>query len=323
VGVLAEGAYSYAVAATDAAGNTGVSSDALVFTVDITPPLAPTGLADAAISAGVVDQAHDTSSQTLTGYAEAGATVTIDDKGTLLDTTTADPTTGYWSYVLGVLKGGAHSLTATATDAAGNTGPASQALAFTVDLPAQAPAVTDVIYSPATRLTTIYGTADVGAVVTVFDGSKTIGAAVPNAQGVWSLTLNLSANSIHQLTESASDTGASTGTAFYTNAANNKLVGGAGDDVLIGRPNDTLTGGGGQDHFVFNPGFGKETISDFAPGTGDQIWFDHSLFGSFAAVMAAAKSSGGATVITLDASDSVTLKGVLPGALSDHDFFFF
>jgi Ca2+-binding RTX toxin-like protein len=34
-------------------------------------------------------------------------------------------------------------------------------------------------------------------------------------------------------------------------------------DVLIGRPNDSLTGGGGSDTFVFNPNFGNETIKDF------------------------------------------------------------
>ncbi|MCO6763487.1 hypothetical protein KQH43_30810, partial [Streptomyces sp. EL5] len=54
-----------------------------------------------------------------------------------LGQTTADGT-GAWAYTLGTLADGAHSLTATATDAAGNTGAASSALAFTVDT--QAPA---------------------------------------------------------------------------------------------------------------------------------------------------------------------------------------
>jgi Ca2+-binding RTX toxin-like protein len=116
--------------------------------------------------------------------------------------------------------------------------------------------------------------------------------------------------------------GSSTGVAFYTNAANNKLIGGSGDDVLVGRPGDALTGGGGEDHFVFNPSFGKETITDFAPAT-DQIWFDHSLFGSFSSIMAHAKLSGGDTVITFDGGDVLTLKGVLPSALSSQDFVFF
>ena len=40
---------------------------------------------------------------------------------------------GAWSYTTAALTNGAHSLTATATDAAGNTGVASTALAVTID----------------------------------------------------------------------------------------------------------------------------------------------------------------------------------------------
>jgi len=75
-----------------------------------------------------------------TGTAEAGSLVAVYDGTTKLGTVTADPS-GAWSYALGQLGDGAHSLTATATDAAGNTGDASAALSFTVDtLPPAAPA---------------------------------------------------------------------------------------------------------------------------------------------------------------------------------------
>ena len=40
---------------------------------------------------------------------------------------------GAWSYTTAALANGGHSLTATATDAAGNTGLASTALAVTID----------------------------------------------------------------------------------------------------------------------------------------------------------------------------------------------
>ena len=40
---------------------------------------------------------------------------------------------GAWSYTTAALANGAHSLTATATDAAGNTGAASAALSVTID----------------------------------------------------------------------------------------------------------------------------------------------------------------------------------------------
>ena len=55
------------------------------------------------------------------------------DGATLLDSVTADGT-GAWSYTTTALANGAHSLTATATDAAGNTGVTSSVLEVAVNL---------------------------------------------------------------------------------------------------------------------------------------------------------------------------------------------
>ena len=63
---------------------------------------------------------------TLTGTAEANSTVKVYDGATLLGSATANGS-GAWSYTTAALANGAHSLTATATDAAGNTGVASSA----------------------------------------------------------------------------------------------------------------------------------------------------------------------------------------------------
>ena len=79
-----------------------------------------------------MNAANDTAAQALTGTAEAGATVSVYDGTALLGTVTAG-SDGAWSYALGALADGSHSLTATATDVAGNTGAASSALAFIVD----------------------------------------------------------------------------------------------------------------------------------------------------------------------------------------------
>ena len=73
-----------------------------------------------------------TNTLTLTGTAEANATVKVYDGATLLGSAVANGS-GAWSYTTAALANGAHSLTATATDAAGNTGAASAALAVTVD----------------------------------------------------------------------------------------------------------------------------------------------------------------------------------------------
>ena len=51
--------------------------------------------------------------------------------------------------------------------------------------------------------------------------------------------------------------------------------------------NDTMTGGSNTETFVFNPSFGRDTVTDFiATGaTHDVIQFDHTLFATYAQVM--------------------------------------
>src|SRR4051794_4108696 len=103
-----------------------ITSDALV------GPATPTDLADAAIVGGYVNNARDTAAQTLTGLADTGIAVKVYDGATLLGTTLAGAD-GSWSYTLGRLLDGGHSLTATALDADGHLSAASAALVFKVD----------------------------------------------------------------------------------------------------------------------------------------------------------------------------------------------
>ena len=107
--------------------------------------------------------------------------------------------------------------------------------------------------------------------------------------------------------------------------------GGAGNDVIIGsqfndvlrggRGADTITGGAGDDTlsggteidtFIFNAGFGKDTITDFTAGIGvkDVIQFDHTVFADFNAVLAAAVQVGANVEIHLDADNVLTLNNV-------------
>ena len=92
--------------------------------------------------------------------------------------------------------------------------------------------------------------------------------------------------------------------------------------MLIGAPGDTLTGGGGSNTFVFNPGFGKETIKGFTAGQ-DVIAFDHTLFTSPSQVLNQAHDSKAGAVIVVDAHDTVTLIGVHVAQLQSSDFHLF
>ncbi len=206
---LADGNHSLTATATDAAGNAGTRSSALAFTVDTAPPAAPASLADAAIVNGYVNAANDTSAQTLTGISEADATINVYDGSAFLGTVTADDV-GAWSYGLGVLANGSHSLTATATDAAGNTSAASDATAFTVDTVAPSPVLVSVATSGSGL--TLAGTSEAGSTVNVYDGATLVGSAVATANGTWTLSASQLNSSVHDFSLQATDLAGNTGT---------------------------------------------------------------------------------------------------------------
>ena len=97
-----------------------------------------------------------------------------------------------WSYTTAVLPNGGHSLTATATDAAGNTGVASSALNVTIDTAAPvAPSITSfstdsgVVGDGITNdnTLTLTGTAEAGSTVKVYDGATLLGSALASGTG--------------------------------------------------------------------------------------------------------------------------------------------
>src|SRR5258706_9223335 len=95
----------------------------------------PTGLAlDATTDSGTLGDGITSFAQVkIDGTAEPGSRVTLYDTNgtTVLASGTADATTGVFGITTSALANGTHSITATATDAAGNTGPASTAYAVT------------------------------------------------------------------------------------------------------------------------------------------------------------------------------------------------
>src|SRR4029077_19429282 len=190
-------AHSYTVTATDAAGNVSQPSAALNFTVDTTPPATSATPTDSAVVNGYVNAANDTAAQALTGTTENGSTVTIYDKGAQVATTTANATTGAWSFGIGTLAdASAHSYTVTTTDAAGNVSQPSAALNFTVDTtpPATPATPTDsavvngyVNAANDTAAQALTGTTENGGTVTIYDKGAQVATTTANATtGAWS-----------------------------------------------------------------------------------------------------------------------------------------
>jgi hypothetical protein len=196
---LAAGAYAITAKAIDAAGNESAASDPLTVTVDTTA-VPPSGLRLAAgDDTGSSDSDNITnkdSGLTITGTAEAGATVQFFNDATPLGTTTADATTGVFNFVVPqTLEEGEHSITATATDAAGNVSDAS-ALVITVDMTAPAdpaiisPIAVDNIINAAEKTAgvAISGTAPSSTTVEVRIGGGTAQSVTSNGSGNWSTT---------------------------------------------------------------------------------------------------------------------------------------
>ena len=82
-----------------------------------------------------------------------------------------------------------------------------------------------------------------------------------------------------------------------------------------------MIGGNGNDTFVFEPGFGQDTVANVHTSNG-VLQFNLALFNNFASTMADAKQLGTSTVITVDANDSVTLQNVNMNSLTAPNFHF-
>ena len=103
------------------------------------------------------------------------------------------------------------------------------------------------------------------------------------------------------------------------NALDNIITGSAGDDTLDGGGgNDVLIGGAGADAFVLAHGNGNDAIVDFTPGT-DTLHLQGYVFGSFAAVRAAATQAGADTRIALGGGDALVLRNTQAASLTARD----
>jgi Ca2+-binding RTX toxin-like protein len=117
-------------------------------------------------------------------------------------------------------------------------------------------------------------------------------------------------------------------------AGANRLTAGDGNDIVSGmggndyifggQGNDRMTGGADADVFVFELGFGNDTITDFWAGAGrtDRMWFQsNGTINPATASWHAADTAAGA-MITVDGHGSVTLTGVTLAQLHADDFIF-
>ena len=233
------------MARVENAGGVAGKTSLHAYTLDQTAPLAPTlSQLTATVTAGI---------------AEANSTVTVFDGALVLGSAVADAN-GMWSLPT-ILTSGSHTISATATDLAGNVSEASPIAKAIVGTSGN-----DRLSPSGGTFTLLGGTGndtyvidDAGDVVreAVGEGTDTVRASVSYTLGADAEVEFLRANA------------GSTGLTLTGNAFSHVIVGNAGDDTLVGGAgDDTLNGGGGDDSL--DGGTGADTM---AGGDGNDLYY--------------------------------------------------
>lgn len=266
---LADGTHNVSATQTDAAGNVSPAADPVTFVVDTEDPDAPT------ITAPTDGATLGDATPTVSGTGEAGATVTVVVDGTAVGTTVVNPD-GTWTFPVpdgAALSDGAHVITATQTDLAGNTSAASDPVGVVVDTTITAP----VILGPGDQSTvpvlpTFSGTGEPGAtvVVTVTGGpyiGQAVGQAVVAADGTWSVVSSVylpdnTYTAVATQTDGAGNTASSNPVTFTTDGTPPAAptITGPADGASVPDSTPTVTGTG-------EPGAVVTVVVDGAPLT--------------------------------------------------------
>ncbi|MCD2514913.1 Ig-like domain-containing protein [Massilia sp. G4R7] len=231
---VAAGAYQ------DIAGNNGGAANTPSIVIDTLAPAAPavpdlaaaSDSGDPDIANANTDNVTNVAMPTFggaAGSAEAGAMIRVYDGAALIATTTALGN-GSWSVDSSVaLAEGQHTITAIATDAAGNASAASGALTLTIDLtPPGVPAVPDLAATSDSGASAVdnltnaatptfggaAGSVEGGAIVKLYDtDGSVIASTVANGDGSWSVASTALADGAHAISARAIDVAGNVGAA--------------------------------------------------------------------------------------------------------------
>lgn len=180
---LGDGAHTVTARAQDTGASWSAFSGPVTFTVDTVPPVAPAIVSPPA--GAVVPFAN----VTVEGNAEPGARVSVSISTGGAPMVAAADAAGNWEFTRHFADA-PHTLTAVATDAAGNASPPSAAITFRVDtLTPAAPALDTPGHGATVRPHNLLvsGRAEPGAQVAVSEG-VVIGTTTASTAGTWSIT---------------------------------------------------------------------------------------------------------------------------------------
>ncbi|MTD38484.1 hypothetical protein GIX45_07570 [Erwinia sp. CPCC 100877] len=227
---LTEGSHRFTATATDVVGNTSAQSPAWNVTVDTLAPNSPviTSVVDDvnAITGNIANGGLTNDTRpTLNGTAEPNSVLTVYVDGNKAGSTTVSAN-GTWSFTPSAnLANGSHTLTATATDKAGNISEQSPAWTVMVDSVApNMPVITsgfDDVGSVIGTITNggvtddkrpqIQGTAEANSVVTVYVDGHVAGSTTTSYDGTWTFTPATDlTEGLHRFTATATDAAGNT-----------------------------------------------------------------------------------------------------------------
>ena len=218
VTLLTDGTHNFTTKATDGAGNIGPVSNTLSVKIDTAAPAAPVINTIGSDTGVQGDKLTADNTLTVAGTAEPGSVVSVIVDGQPVGTVVADAN-GAWTFTTLPLGDGNHSITATATDAAGNTGPQAAPASMAIDTTFPAiPSITGIGpdtgvqgdgLTSATALT-VTGNAEPGSTVTLYADGVVVGTATANAQGVFSIPTGTLTSGAHTFVTTATDAAGNT-----------------------------------------------------------------------------------------------------------------
>ncbi|WP_338125316.1 Ig-like domain-containing protein [Pseudomonas nitroreducens] len=275
--------------ATDAAGNDGSATTATY--TDTSLPQAP--VLDALVN-------NADGSVTVSGSAEAGSTVTV----TYPDGTTGSAIAGSDGRFSVTSPVGQPSgeVSASATDLAGNAGPAATA-DFTDTTAPAAPSVNIAVNADGGL--TVTGTAEVGSTVTVTFPSGTTGTATAGPDGSYSVTTHVP-QSTGEVSAAATDAAGNTGASASADYADSTAP--LAPSVLVNANADgTLVVSGSAEA-------GSQVTVTFPDGSQQTVTANAA--GSYSATSAAAQGSGEVSAVATDAASNSSDSGSAHYALA-------
>ncbi|MAL97070.1 MAG: hypothetical protein CL583_01345 [Alteromonadaceae bacterium] len=196
---LPDGDYDYSAVVTDPAGNTSDVSSSVSVEIDTAAPSVPAGLVIAPdTGSDTTDGVTGENELTFTGTGDPGSVTEVFVDGDSAGTTVVG-TDGTWSLdnSASPLPDGSYTITADATDTAGNTSAISAPITVVVDVTApSAPTIAGISPDSGTDssdgLTSaaslaLQGSGTAGEVITVYVGGTEAGTAVVASNGLWAL----------------------------------------------------------------------------------------------------------------------------------------